>query len=557
MYVDESFSRQNGRIYKRALLRESYREKGVVKHRTIANISKCSEEEIKAIRLALKHKKDLTALDSAKSVKDKIKSKQGLSVGAICLIKALANQLHITKALGNSRMGKLALWQIMARVIDQGSRLSAVRLAGQHGICDFINLTSFNEDDLYENLDWLCKNQAKIEKRIFDVRYKGQESPKLFLYDVTSSYLEGVENELGAWGYNRDGKKGKLQIVIGLLTDEKGVPISVEVFKGNTKDTKTFLSQVKKIADRFEIEEVTMVGDRGMIKSIQIKDIKQEHFHYITAITKPQIKKLTHDGIFQLGLFSEDVCEVYNNGIRYILRRNPIRVEEIEQTRQEKIDKIKKLIETKNKYLAEHQKAKESIALRDIKKNLANLKLSKFVAVESKNRILSIRTDEDKKQEISLLDGCYVIKTDLEKKDASSETVHRRYKDLALVEQGFHAMKTGILETRPIFVRKESRTRGHVFVVSLAYRVVLELQNLWADMDITVQEGIDELTGIDCREIKIGEITLNQIPQPRRLGKKLLKKAKVILPETLPNRNIFVATRRKLPYRRNRFIKSV
>lgn len=557
MYVDESFSRQNGRIYKRALLRESYREKGVVKHRTIANISKCSEEEIKAIRLALKHKKDLTALDSAKSVKDKIKSKQGLSVGAICLIKALASQLHITKALGNSRMGKLALWQIMARVIDQGSRLSAVRLAGQHAICDFINLTSFNEDDLYENLDWLCKNQAKIEKRIFDVRYKGQERPKLFLYDVTSSYLEGVENELGAWGYNRDGKKGKLQIVIGLLTDEKGVPISVEVFKGNTKDTKTFLNQVKKIADRFEIEEVTMVGDRGMIKSIQIKDIKQEHFHYITAITKPQIKKLIHDGIFQLGLFSEDVCEVYNNGVRYILRRNPIRVEEIEQTRQEKIDKIKKLIETKNKYLAEHQKAKESVALRDIKKNLANLKLSKFVTAESKYRILSIKTDENKKQEISLLDGCYVIKTDLEKKDASSETVHGRYKDLALVEQGFRAMKTGILETRPIFVRKENRTRGHVFVVSLAYRVVLELQNLWADMDITVQEGIEELTGIDCREIKIGEITLNQIPQPRGLGEKLLKRAKVVLPETLPNRNIFVATRRKLPSRRNRFIKSV
>ncbi|MBI5459749.1 IS1634 family transposase, partial [Methanobacterium sp.] len=434
---------------------------------------------------------------------------------------------------------------IMARVIDQGSRLSAVRLAGRHAICDLINLTSFNEDDLYENLDWLCKNQAKIEKRIFDMRYKGQEKPKLYLYDVTSSYLEGVENELGDWGYPRDGKKGKLQIVIGLLTDGEGVPVSVEVFKGNTKDTKTFLSQVKKIANRFEIEEVTMVGDRGMIKRAQIKYLKEEHFHYITAITKPQIKKLINDEIFQLDLFSEDVCEVDNDGIRYILRRNPIRVEEIEQTRYEKTDKIKRLIEAKNKYLADHQKAKESVALRDIKKKLTNLKLSKFVAVEAKNRILSIKIDEEKKGEISLLDGCYVIKTDIGKKDASADTVHERYKDLALVEQGFRTIKTGVLETRPIFVRKEKRTRGHVFVVSLAYRIVHELQKLWADMDLTVQEGIEELTGIDCREIKVGDITVNQIPQPRGLGEKLLKAAKVILPEVLPNRNIFVATRRK------------
>jgi transposase len=556
MYVDESFSKQKGKTYKRVLLRESYRKNGAVKHRTIANISKCSEEEIKAIKLALKHKKNLTKLESGESIKDKVKSKQGLSVGAICLIKALADRLHITRALGNSRMGKLALWQIMARVIDQGSRLSAVRLAGRHAICDLINLTSFNEDDLYENLDWLCKNQAKIEKRIFDMRYKGQEKPKLYLYDVTSSYLEGVENELGDWGYPRDGKKGKLQIVIGLLTDGEGVPVSVEVFKGNTKDTKTFLSQVKKIANRFEIEEVTMVGDRGMIKSAQIKDLKEEHFHYITAITKPQIKKLINDEIFQLGLFSEDVCEVDNDGIRYILRRNPIRVEEIEQTRYEKIDKIKRLIEAKNKYLADHQKAKESVALRDIKKKVTKLKLSKFVEVEAKNRILSIKIDEEKKGEISLLDGCYVIKTDIEKKDASADTVHERYKDLALVEQGFRTIKTGILETRPIFVRKENRTRGHVFVVSLAYRIVHELQKLWADMDLTVQEGIEELIGIDCREIKIGDITVNQIPQPRGLGEKLLKTAKVILPEALPNRNIFVATRRKLPSRRKISLKS-
>jgi transposase len=557
MYVDECKSRQNGRIYKRTLLRECYRENGKVKHRTIANISKSSDEEIKAIKLALKHKKDLTKLESVEVIKKQVKSKQGLSVGAICLLTSLGNRLHITKALGNSRMGKLALWQVIARIIDQGSRLSAVRLAGNHAICDLINLGSFNEDDLYKNLDWLCENQAKIEKQLFNIRYKGKENPKLYLYDVTSSYLEGKMNELGEWGYNRDGKKGKLQIVIGLLTDEEGVPVSVEVFKGNTKDTKTFLNQVKKIANRFSIKEVTMVGDRGMIKSTQIADIKEEHFHYITAITKPQINKLINDKIFQIDLFSDNICEVYNDGIRYILRRNPVRADEIEQTRQEKTDKVKRLIKTKNQYLVDHPKAKESVALKAINNKLRNLKLSKFVKAECNDRFLSMKIDEDEKAEISLLDGCYVIKTDLKRKYASTGFIHDKYKDLKYVEHAFSDMKTGLLETRPIFLRKEKRTRGHVFVVSLAYRIVHELQKLWVDMDLTVQEGINMLTEIDCREIKIGEIVINQIPQPRDVGKKLLKSAQVFLPETLPKRNIFVTTRKKLPRRRKTHVKSL
>lgn len=236
MYVDVAYIKQKRKSYKRVLLRESYRENGKVKHRTIANLSRCSEGEIQAIKLALKHKGDLSQLGS---LKGKVKSKQGRSVGAIVLLKALADRLHITKALGNSVMGKLALWQVMARAIDQGSRLSAVRLAGSHAVCDLLNLNSFNEDDLYGNLDWLCKNQEKIEKRLYDMRYKGREVPRLFLYDVTSSYLEGMKNELGDWGYGRDGKKGKKQIVIGLLTDDEGEPVSVEIFKGNTKDTKT------------------------------------------------------------------------------------------------------------------------------------------------------------------------------------------------------------------------------------------------------------------------------------------------------------------------------
>jgi transposase len=547
MHVDVAYKKQNGKSYRRVLLRQNYREDGKVKHRTIANLSNCTEEEIQAIKLALKYKGDLTKIGSFQG---NVQSKQGLSIGAIFLIKTIAERLHITKALGNSIQAKLALWQIMARIIEQGSRLSAVRLAQRHAVCDLLNLPGFSEDDLYNNLDWLCDNQEKIENKLFLSRYKNKRISNLFLYDVTSSYLEGVENELGDWGYNRDGKKGKLQIVIGLLTDEEGVPVSVEVFKGSTNDTKTFLNQIKKIAERFKVKEVTMVGDRGMIKSTQIEDLKEEKFNYITCITKPQIESLLKKETIQIELFSEKICEVEKDNIRYILRRNPIRVQEIENTRLDKIKKIEELIEEKNNYLLEHKKAAVEVALRNVSKEIEKLKISNFVKIENKERRLFLKIDHEKKEESAKLDGCYVVKTELKKELVSAETIHRRYKEIALVERGFRTMKTGLLETRPVFVRKEKRTRGHVFIVMLAYIIIHELQNLWSELDLTIEEGITELATIDSMEITIGETSYHQIPEPREMGKELLRLAKVNLPPAMPCNNIKVATKRTLPERR-------
>ena len=546
MHVDIAYKKQNGKTYKRILLRESYRDDGKVKHRTIANISHCSNDEIHAIKLALKNKGDLTKLGS---FRDNVHSKQGLSVGAIVLLKTLADRLHITKALGDSLNGKLALWQVMARIIDRGSRLSAVRLAQSHAVCYLLNLKGFSEDELYYNLDWLCDNQEAIENKLVSLRYKGSHLPRLFLYDVTSSYLEGMENELSDWGYNRDGKKGKLQIVIGLLTDAEGVPVSVEVFKGNTNDTKTFLNQIHKIANRFKIKEVTIVGDRGMIKSAQIEGLKEANFNYITAITKPQIENLVKNRIFQLELFSEKLCEIVSDNIRYILRRNPQRAEEIEETRKAKIEKVQIITKEQSSYLAEHKNAQVSIAQRKVQKSIDKLKLSAFVNVKSEDRILSIEVDKKKKEESKQLDGCYVIRTELTD-EISMQTIHQRYKDLSLVEQGFRTMKTGFLETRPIFVRKEKRTRGHVFVVMLAYLMIHELQKLWAEMDVTVEEGITELSTISSMKITIEGTSYHQIPHPRDKGEKLLELAHVILPPILPCTNVNVATNRKLPERR-------
>ena len=198
--------------------------------------------------------------------------------------------MGIGTALGDSHEGKRALWQVIARVLEHGSRLSAVRLGKTYAIASMISLRrGFTEDDLYPNLAWLADNQETIENKLF---FENKRNPTLFLYDVTSSYLEGENNEWADWGYNRDGKKGKKQIVAGLLADSEGNPVSIEVFKGNMSDVGTFHSQIEKAKHRFGCDKVVFVGDRGMIKSGQIKDLQRHRFHYITSLTKKQIETL-------------------------------------------------------------------------------------------------------------------------------------------------------------------------------------------------------------------------------------------------------------------------
>ena len=545
MYVDEATSQGK---YKRYLLRESYRENGKVKHRTIANISSCSPEEIEAIRLALRHKNNLASLVS---IDESISLHQGLSVGAVWLLHDMARQLGITEALGHSRDGKLALWQVIARVIDQGSRLSAVRLAGYHAACDILALEAFDEDDLYANLDWLCENQARIENRLFKAA-AALKKPGLYLYDVTSSYLEGVCNELCAFGYNRDGKKGKRQIVIGLLCNEKGRALSIEVFAGNTCDPATMASQIRKVAERFGGGAITFVGDRGMIKSAQIEDLVSRGFHYITAITKPQIEALLSAGTFQPALFDQELAEIEaDDGVRYILRRNPLRAEEVRASRRDKLQSLRREVRKQNEYLTLHTLARVDVALRKINERRVKLKIDKWVTVSASERSLSLDMDDQALAEVEKLDGCYVLKTDLGKGLADKETVHARYKDLALVERAFRTSKTVELEMRPIHVRLATRTRGHALVVMLGYVIVQELSRRWCEINLTVEEGIKQLTTLCATELHVnGQPRCNRIPEPRESIQELLAAAEVRLPDALACKGIKVATRKKLPENR-------
>lgn len=537
-----SWKSKNGKVYESVWLRQSYREGKKTGKRAIANLKGCTPEEIAAIELALKHKGDLAALTSIENVK----LKEGLSVGAVWTVYEMARRLGIEKALGDQRPGKLALWQVMARVLDQGSRLSAVRLARVHAACDVLGLQrGFNENDLYENLTWLSEQQARMEKSLFKAR-RGSTKPALFLYDVTSSYLEGDHNALGAYGYNRDGKKGKMQIVIGLLCDGTGEPVSVEVFSGNTQDTQTFGSQVQKVAQRFGCEHVTMVGDRGMIKRTQIEDLP-EHFHYITAITKPQIETLLKANVLQMELFDEALCEVEHAGVRYILRRNPVRAREIALTRASKRHSVERLVQDQNRYLSEHGRAHGTTAVNKVREKIERLALDGWLSVKDSDRVLTLYTDEERLEEQSRLDGCYVLKTDVPQTVADTTLVHQRYKDLAEVEQAFRTSKTVHLEMRPVFVRNEANTRGHVFVVMLAYLIRRALSRAWAALDTTVEEGLDQLKTLCSIEVKFPEGgACLQIPEPRDDSLALFNALDLHPPEVLPQSPARVVTHKKL-----------
>ncbi|HEX8812040.1 MAG TPA: IS1634 family transposase [Terracidiphilus sp.] len=549
MYVARaSWPSSNGKVYESIYLRESYRDGPHVRKRNIANLTHCDPKEIAAIELALQFKGNLAALGSL----DQIRLGQGPSVGAVWAVLEIARRLGLQKALGPGFAGQLARWQVVARVLDQGSRLSAVRLAQVHAAAAVLGLQrGFDENDLYANLGWLSEQQERIENRLFAARGRGTEKPQLFLYDVTSSYLEGQDNAYGAYGYNREGKKGKKQIVIGLLCDPQGEPVSTEVFRGNTQDPQTFAAQVNKATQRFGCERVTFVGDRGMIKSGQVEDLARVGFHYITAITKPQIETLLKAGLLQMALFDNTLCEVEHEGVRYILRRNPRRAEELVASRADKQARVEKLRQQRNRYLSEHPRAKVATAQKAVRAKIVQLNLEPWLQIELEQRSLKLTVNPEALDEASRLDGCYVLKTDLPASAAATQVVHDRYKDLALVEQAFRTCKTAHLEARPLYVRTEDHTRGHVLAVMLAYLVRRELSRAWASLDVTVEQGLQQLQTLCSTEIKVeGGGSCLRIPTPSVASRALLEALRIRLPEALPHTATRVVTRKKLPEQR-------
>jgi transposase len=444
------------------LLRESYREGGKVCTRTIANLTNWAPERIVAMERLVKGEFDDWSGEMT----------SGEIFGVLFALKQLADQVGITRVLGSAAESRLNLFLILARIAHGGSRLSAVRWAKQHTVADVLALEEFDEDDLYAALDWLASQQERIERELYRAYVKEQgQPPVLVLYDVTSSYFEGECNELGQYGYNRDGKRGKQQIVIGLLTAEDGEPLAVRVFEGNTADPTTVASQITILKEQFGIAEVVMVGDRGMIKAKGKAALSAQGFRYITALTDAQVRTFLKEGVLQTDLFDVPLCEVEHDDKRLIVRRNEIvRVRE-ERRREDKLAQLQAKIADRNAFVKNSRRASAATGLAALQRWAKRHKLAAFVTLALNERVIVCTIDQEAKAQDALLDGCYLLETDVPQGLMDAKAVDARYRDLQKVERNFRTVKTTFLEIRPIFLRKAERTKAHVFVAMLALKI--------------------------------------------------------------------------------------
>ena len=519
MYVAITRKKYKDTYHQQILLRESYRDEGKVKTRTLLNMTNLPKQQVEAIAAALKSKDDIVVQASNQS--------QGRTIGLSFIIIFIMNLLGIFKAVGNKFEAKIALVLIAARIAIQSSRIQALLWAKEEDkILDLLKFTDeekdkLNENTIYLGLDFIEENQIKIEDKLFK-SYYGTNTPKRLYYDVTSSYVTGdyKDSELVTYGYNRDKKLGTQQIVIGLLTDENGHAVSIHTYPGNTNDVKTFTDQLDKLKDRFNLENITIVGDGGMIKSADISKIKDMGYDYITSIGKPSIQKLIDDkdSKIQLSLFDEDLQEVIENNVRYIVRRNPTRCMEIRETRESKITRLEEFIKNKQEYYNTHYKAKQETLENNINKKLSNLKLSKFISYDitykdgditiiDKDGNKEIKTkplanieiiiDTKERIKVEQLDGCYVVTTSLTNlTNDTKEDIHKAYKTLIKVENAFKTLKTEFLEIRPLYLKTDKRIKGHIALSMLAYNITLKLKSYTNLVDIDFKSTIRKLSSV-------------------------------------------------------------
>lgn len=444
------------------LLRRSVREGSKVRTETLANLTSWEPERVAALERVLK--------GNYGSWSGELTS--GEVFGSLFALKHLADQVGITRVLGSTPQAKRSLFLILARIAHGGSRLSAVRWSKQHAVGDILGLEGFDEDDLYEALDWLATQQERIEAALYRDYVKAHgKPPALVLYDVTSSYFEGECNELSAYGYNRDGKKGKMQIVIGLLTADDGEPLAVRVFEGNTADPSTVSTQIEILKSQFGVTEVVLVGDRGMIKAKGKEALNAEGWRYITALTDAQVRTLLKQGVLQPDRFDAHLCEAEHGDKRLVVRRNEaVRVREARR-REDKLKQLKEKIAERNAYVAKAKRANAQKGGVALEKWVKSHKLGGFVTLNLDKREIGFAVDEAAKTDDALLDGGYILETNVAATAMNAKTVDERYRDLQKVERDFRTIKTTFLEIRPIFLRKAERTKAHVFVAMLALKI--------------------------------------------------------------------------------------
>jgi transposase len=526
---------QNGKTYFYPWIGYSYRnERGTPTFKRMVSLANLPDKEVEAIKAVLSIEGEVT--DNIL----KVSFLDALPIGAEFVAFRLAEELGITKALEclPEKDAKLISAMILNRVVEpfpMSKKALFENLPGS-GLERILELETGNIklEDMYFALDKLqpCKNN--IEKFLFD--YRKINNSRMFLYDITSSYFEGNSCPLEAFGYNRDGKKGKKQIVIGLLTDDSGCPISVEVFAGNTSDQTTVMERIDSMRERFGIDEMVFIGDRGMLTKARRNDLQSEDYEkvkYISALSRSEFTKFLDDDDhpLQLSLFDrQSLVEVEKDGIRYVLSFNPELENESRETR-------KRLIEKTAEKLEDIKKSVTSGRLKDRDKIAKRLYCwqnkwgaGRFFKVDYNEGEFEYKLDEKIVEDYAKIDGFYVLTSDVI--ELSTEEVRTKYKSLQMVEQAFRTMKTTDLFMRPIRHWNAERVRAHVFVCMLSYMVIWKARQVFAEflepeekLRVSLRTIWEKLEKVQIGRIKIGNKVHEQLGVISNETRKILKKA--------------------------------
>ena len=455
------------------LLRESYREGGKVKKRTLANLSSWPPALIEGFRVLLKGGTAVRQLDDAFDI---IRS---LPHGHVAAVLGTIGKLGLDRLIDPkpSPRRNQVLSMIVARILEPASKLATARsLAAATAASTLGEILDpgEGEDDLYAAMDWLLERQERIERALAK---RHLEEGCLVLYDLTSVWMEGRSCPLAKRGHSRDGKKGKLQIEFGLLCDRDGCPVSVEVFSGNTADPATVGSQIATLQERFSLAKVVLVGDRGMLTEARIREeVKPAGLDWISALRGPAIRSLVEDGEVEMSLFDErDLVEITSDaypGERLMVCRNPLLAEDRARKRQELLEATEALLEpiaAATRREKNRLKGADRIGER-VGKVIGKYKMAKhFTWVIDDDGVFIYQRDEASIAAEARLDGLYVIRTSLPASDLDGPGTVRAYKRLSSVERAFRSLKD--LKVRPVYHRTEPRVRAHVFLCMLAYYV--------------------------------------------------------------------------------------
>ncbi len=471
------------------LLRESYRQDGKVKTRTLANISHLPSQQLEALRSALAG--SLAA--SSTTLPDAFHISRSLPHGHVAAVLGCLRNLQLDSVLNPapSRQRDLVIAMIVARIIDPASKLATARGLHSdtlhHSLGEMLHLDSADETELYQAMDWLLPQQSRIEQALAK---RNLSQGGMVLYDLTSTYFEGRHCPLAKLGHSRDDKSGKLQIVFGLLTNASGCPVAVEVFAGNTSDPKTVAAQVNKLRQRFGLSDMVLIGDRGMITSARIREDlpASKGIQWISALRATQIQKLAAGGQLQMSLFDQtDLVEIAHPdfpGERLIACFNPLLAEERARKRPELLAATEKQLEkiaAATKRPKRPLRGKQNIGVR-AGKILNRYKMGKHFQLRIEEDSFHYERKTDNIEREKNLDGIYVIRTSVKKEALSSQEVVASYKSLSGVERAFRSLKTVDLQVRPINHRLPNRVRAHILLCVLAYYVEWHMRQLLAPL---------------------------------------------------------------------------